>query len=79
MRRFGMSDLRQRALAAVDEATDDANKGPVRRTLALRFTLAFLANLAGERWPFDKLLADDRKQKRPRPMAECERGEERHS
>jgi hypothetical protein len=53
MRRFGMSDLRQRALAAVDEATDDANKGPVRRTLALRFTLAFLANFAGERWPFD--------------------------
>jgi hypothetical protein len=53
MRRFGMSELRQRALAAVDETTDEANDGPVRRTLALRFTLAFLANFAGERWPFD--------------------------
>ena len=48
-----MSDLRQRALAAVDEAADQSNEGPVRRTLALRFTLAFLANFAGERWPFD--------------------------
>jgi hypothetical protein len=53
MRRFGMSDLRQRALAAVDEAAEQSNDGPVRRTLALRFTLAFLANFAGERWPFD--------------------------
>jgi hypothetical protein len=53
MRRFGMTDLRQRALAAVDEAADQSNEGPVRRTLALRFTLAFLANFAGERWPFD--------------------------
>jgi hypothetical protein len=48
-----MTDLRQRALAAVDEATDQSNEGPVQRTLALRFTLAFLANFAGERWPFD--------------------------
>ena len=48
-----MTDLRQRALAAVDEAADQANDGAVRRTLALRFTLAFLANFADERWPFD--------------------------
>jgi hypothetical protein len=48
-----MTDLRKRALAAIDEAADQANKGPVRRTLALRFTLAFLANFADERWPFD--------------------------
>ena len=53
MRRFGMTDLRERALAAVDEAADQANQGPVRRSLALRFTLAFLANFADERWPFD--------------------------
>jgi hypothetical protein len=53
MRRFAMTDLRQRALAAVDEAAEQSNEGPVRRTLALRFTLAFLANFAGERWPFD--------------------------
>ncbi len=53
MRRFGMTDLRERALAAVDEAADQANDGPVRRSLALRFTLAFLANFADERWPFD--------------------------
>jgi len=53
MRRFGMTDLRERALAAVDEAADQASDGPVRRTLALRFTLAFLANFADERWPFD--------------------------
>jgi hypothetical protein len=53
MRRFGMTDLRERALAAVDEAADQANDGPVRRTIALRFTLAFLANFADERWPFD--------------------------
>lgn len=53
MRRFGMTYLRKRALAAVDEAADQANDGPVRRSLALRFTLAFLANFADERWPFD--------------------------
>jgi hypothetical protein len=48
-----MGDLRQRALAAVDEAADQSRDGPVQRTLALRFTLTFLANFAGERWPFD--------------------------
>lgn len=48
-----MTDLRERALAAVDEAADQSNEGPVRRTSALRFTLAFLANFAEERWPFD--------------------------
>jgi hypothetical protein len=53
MRRFGMGELRERAMAAVDEAADQANHGPVRRTLALRFTLAFLANFADERRPFD--------------------------
>ena len=53
MVRFGMSELRERALAAVDEATDQSARAPVQRTLALRFALAFLANFADERWPFD--------------------------
>lgn len=53
MPRFGMSELRERALAAVDEAADRATEGPVPRTLALRFALTFLANFAEERWPFD--------------------------
>jgi hypothetical protein len=51
--RFGMSELRSRALAAVDEVAEQAKDGPVQRHLALRFALAFLANLADERWPFD--------------------------
>ena len=53
MPRFGMTELRERALAAIDEAADQSAKGPVQRTLALRFALAFLANFAEERWPFD--------------------------
>lgn len=51
--RFRMSELRERALAAVDEAADQTANGPVYRSLALRFALAFLANFAEERWPFD--------------------------
>jgi hypothetical protein len=54
MVRFGMADLRARALAALDEVADRTHKGPVERTLTLRFTLAFLANFADERWPFDQ-------------------------
>jgi hypothetical protein len=53
MTRFGMAQLRERALAAVDEAAERAAKAPIERTLALRFTLVFLANFADERWPFD--------------------------
>lgn len=53
MRRFGMTELREWALAAVDEAADQTRNGPVHRSLALRFALAFLANFADERWPFD--------------------------
>jgi hypothetical protein len=51
--RFGISDLRERALAAVDEAAEQSARRPVQRSLALRFALAFLANFADERWPFD--------------------------
>ena len=51
--RFGMSKLRERALAAVDEAAEQTANGPVQRALALCLSLAFLANFADERWPFD--------------------------
>ncbi len=51
--RFDMSELREWALAAIDEAADQTKQGPVQRTLALRFALVFLANFAQERWPFD--------------------------
>jgi hypothetical protein len=48
-----MSELRDWALAAVDEVAEQAQEQPVQRHLALRFALAFLANFADERWPFD--------------------------
>lgn len=53
MRRFAMHELRERALAALAEAVERTHHGPVERTLALRFALAFLANFADDRWPFD--------------------------
>jgi hypothetical protein len=49
-----MEQLRERALAAIDEAATKSHKGPVERTLALRFALAFLGNFSEERWPFDE-------------------------
>jgi hypothetical protein len=51
--RLAMTELRMRALAAVDEVAEQAQSAPVQRHLALRFALAFLANFADERWPFD--------------------------
>ena len=48
-----MSELRKLALAAVDEVAEQAASAPAERHLALRFALAFLANFADERWPFD--------------------------
>ena len=51
--RFGMSELRSWALAAVDEVAEQASEKPVQRHLALRFALAFLANFSEDRWPFD--------------------------
>jgi hypothetical protein len=53
MHRFGMAELRRSALAALDEVADRSKDAPVERTLALRFTLAFLANFADHREPFD--------------------------
>lgn len=49
--RFGISELRARAFAAVDEVAEQASDRPVQRHL--RFALAFLTNFAEERWPFD--------------------------
>jgi len=55
MPRFGMEQLRDKALHALEEVLDQCRAGPVRRSLALRFALAFLANFAkDERWPFDR-------------------------
>ena len=51
--RFGMSELRNWALAAVDDVAEQATVGPVQRPVSLRFALAFLANFAEDRWPFD--------------------------
>jgi hypothetical protein len=51
--RFGVSELRSRALAAVDDAAEQAKVGPVQRPVSLRFALAFLANFTDDRWPFD--------------------------
>ena len=48
-----MHELRERAIAALAEAVEQTHQSPVKRTLALRFALAFLANFANERWPFD--------------------------
>jgi hypothetical protein len=73
--RFGMSDLRGRALAAIDEATERSQNGPIERTLALRFTLAFLANFADDRWPFDNfwraVAIPDEKVRRATVVAAC--------
>lgn len=51
--RFGMSELRNWALAAVDEVAEQAKERPVHRSIGLRFVLGFLANFTDERWPFD--------------------------
>jgi hypothetical protein len=49
-----MEQLRDKALHALEEVLEESRSGPVRRSFALRFTLAFLANFAkDERWPFD--------------------------
>lgn len=51
--KFPKEILLGKALAAVEEVAREAEKGPVQRTLALRFTLAFLANFVDERWYLD--------------------------
>jgi len=48
-----MSELRNWALAAIDDVAEQAKSGPVQRPVSLRFALAFLANFTEDRWPFD--------------------------
>jgi hypothetical protein len=50
--RFSKEHLTFKALVALDEAAESA--GPVPRSFALRFALAYLyATTTGERWLFD--------------------------
>ena len=45
--------LRNKALAALEEAAEKSKARPVERTKALSFALAYLwATSGGERWPF---------------------------
>jgi hypothetical protein len=48
-----MTDLRDKALDAVEEAAREAQDRVLPKSAQLRFTLAFLGNFAQERWPFD--------------------------
>lgn len=56
--RFGIDYLRAKALAALDEAAEQAKAGPIERSKALRFAMAYLwATSRGDRAPFDWLWA----------------------
>ena len=51
---FGREHLRDIALSALEEAASDGKAGPPRRTVALRFALAYLWSISGsERAAFD--------------------------
>ena len=51
--RFGADQLRDKALAALKEAAEKSTAGPVERSKALGFALAFLwAHRGGDRAPF---------------------------
>lgn len=60
---FGPQQLRDKALAALEEAAAQAQKQAIPRTRALAFALAYLWVYSGrDRWPFDgfwRHLADD--------------------
>ena len=50
---FGPDQLRDKALAALDEAAEQSNQGPVMRSKALAFALAYLwAYSSGDRSMF---------------------------
>jgi hypothetical protein len=50
---FAPHQLRDRALAAVEEAAEQGRRAPVERTKALAFALAYLwAHTGGDRAPF---------------------------
>lgn len=51
--------LMWKALCAVDEATEEAGRAPVRPSFALRFALAYLFTCStGERWLYDAFWRD---------------------
>ncbi len=51
--RFAPDELRDKALAAVEEAAEQAHSGPIERSKALAFALAYLwAYAGGDRAPF---------------------------
>ncbi|HYI39976.1 MAG TPA: hypothetical protein VE053_06630 [Allosphingosinicella sp.] len=52
--RLSPTDLRDKALLALDEAYAEAMKGPVPKSAALKLTLAMLANFTDDRDPFDQ-------------------------
>lgn len=54
MPRFSEEQLVAKALAAIEAVEERADQGPIEATPELRFVLAFLANHAPERWPFDE-------------------------
>lgn len=50
---FGPEQLRDKALAALEEAAEQSCKAPGQRTKAVAFALAYLwAYAGGDRWPF---------------------------
>lgn len=52
---FGPDQLRDKALLALEEAVTDCRYGPAKRTIALRFALAYLwAWRPGDRSAFDE-------------------------
>jgi hypothetical protein len=53
--RFTEEQLVAKALVAVEAVEERARHGPVEATPELRFMLAYLANRAPERWPFDQM------------------------
>ena len=56
---FGLDQLRDKALAALEEAAAEAAAMPVQRSKAIAFALAYLwAYAGGERWPFDGFWKD---------------------
>jgi hypothetical protein len=61
---LGSDQLRNKALLALEEVLQELRYRPVRRSLALRFALAYLwACGSGDRTPFDEFwraLADER-------------------
>jgi hypothetical protein len=61
---FGADQLKAKALLALEEALQELRYRPIRRSMALRFALAYLwASSGREREPFDdywRALADER-------------------